>query len=451
VIARTQAKEGILDGGPIFTNLTMLTPPTIDSLVSNSILDRRTCIAVNKKGLPCGNRIAQKNVEDALIYAKYASAFHHGTPDLEWLAGLLLCRHSHQKRIDEISEIWQSQARHYSAHESTAGRRASEEDCDLADKDLKKRSLRDSHQPVPTIKTNVQTRSMTNRNSCKKSENIENSSEFVDLRKTRRHLPAVNADIFKIILNQRKPSNRLSKRDMKTGYIYAFTRSSSPGYVKIGLTTRAVDARLREWQRNCNYAPHQETHGEGRMIPFVYQIERLILAELALHRRKESVCNGGAGCYSAHHEWVEVGVDLALEVIDRWCSWAEKRPYDDHGVLRKEWKDHTKVSVRAALVDEQEQGNRWQEWMDSLPKSSPACPADEPLAIPMKSQQQPTKLDKHTADGRPIDLTSARSHSDVQSVKPWSSKPHLTSDLTVRKSTTMDSFASSGLFTLVAA
>jgi len=141
----------------------MLTPPTIDSLVSNSILDRRTCIAVNKKGLPCGNRIAQKNVEDALIYAKYASAFHHGTPDLEWLAGLLLCRHSHQKRIDEISEIWQSQARHYSAHESTAGRRASEEDCDLADKDLKKRSLRDSHQPVPTIKTNVQTRSMTNR------------------------------------------------------------------------------------------------------------------------------------------------------------------------------------------------------------------------------------------------------------------------------------------------
>ncbi|KAI9878207.1 MAG: hypothetical protein M1830_001551 [Pleopsidium flavum] len=435
----------------------MLTPPTIDSLMSSSTQGRRKCIAVNKRGLPCGNPIAPENVKDALLSLKNGYTAHRGTSEerteLVWLAGLLLCRQSHQGHRHEISQIWQSQARHRSAHEIPAGGRAPNDkrhghdeglDKSIANaSDRKKQTAEDGHQSKPAIKTNVQTRSMTARASCRHSGNIGSTSEFVDFRKTRRHLPAINADVFKIILNQSKPNKRLSKRDMETGYIYAFTRASSPGYVKIGLTTRAVHKRLDEWERKCYYTPHQETHGEERRIPYVYQVERLILAELALHRRKESVCNDGAGCYTAHHEWVEVGVDLALEVIDRWCSWAEKRPYDDNGVLREEWKAHTKVSVRAASVDEQEQGDRWQEWMDSLPQTSPVRLANESLPTPTNRQLQLTRRDKHVEDKRPIKLTSTRPHSNMQSVKPWSCKPQAFVS-TVHET---DSFASSALFT----
>ncbi|MCJ1363797.1 hypothetical protein MMC16_002906 [Acarospora aff. strigata] len=362
----------------------MFAPPTLDSLIGSSSSEKRTCMAITKKGFPCTNPIAKKNVEKALAYIETTSVHHHctsgGQADLRWLAGLLLCRHDHQSFDYEVMQTWRDQARHALPSNSPASAAVPEEKLDLPVKDLitlgpAKSSLRTKYilkdaQPIARKTSNVRTRSMGSPDTV----SVESPPEFIEARRAKRSLPAVNADVFKIILNldkRTKPGQRLTKRDMKDGYIYPFTRASSPGYVKIGVTTRTVDERLQEWSRQCKYVPHNETRNEKRMIPNAHQIERLILAELALYRRKESVCNGGAGCPKKHKEWVEVGIDLALEVIDRWCSWAEKKPYDDDGVLKEEWRAHTKVSVRAALIDEQDQGNRWQEWMDSLPQSQP--------------------------------------------------------------------------------
>lgn len=384
----------------------MFTPPNLNTLGHISIQEPRTCLGVAKKtGLPCRNLIAHKNVEKAIQYVQYELGHHHGNSsqqaELQWLAGLLLCRRNHQNYIYEVSQFWLNQARPCPAPGKNLERKAPKTEDNLDVKESKQgkkngsdhlnTTTRRNQGPIPVSKSSLQIRSMTARIPGRGFED-DNVSRFVEYRKTRRHLAAVNADVFKIILahDQKKTDNRLGKKAKESGHIYAFTRSTSPGYVKIGMTVRDADVRLKEWERKCKYVPKQETHADGRMTPNVYQVEKLILAELALWRRKESPCNGGEGCLAVHREWVEVDVDLALEVINRWCSWAQKRPYDEDGVLRKEWREHTRVSVRAASVDEREQGDRWQEWIDSLPDQLPARPAEQ-LPTPIKTKREPTK------------------------------------------------------------
>lgn len=266
--------------------------------------------------------------------------------------------------------------------------------------DIKSREVPECKEQAEKVKTNVQTRSMTSRTPGTRPERRESSPEFIEHSKSKRHLSAVNVEVMKHILNVLKPGGHLSEHDLKPGSIYAFTRISSPGYVKIGLSKRAVEVRLDEWRRQCKYSPHQETPMDGRVIPYVAQIERLILAELSLHRRKESVCNGGAGCSKVHHEWVEVKRSLALEVIDRWSSWAETLPYDENGVLRDDWEAHTKVPVRPASRDEREQGNRWQEWIDSFPTSAPPSSEDDPSSTSANSEEQLTVPNRRKVDKR---------------------------------------------------
>ena len=368
-------------------------------------------------------------------------------------------------------EIWQTQARQCLAVDGTACSRKGEAkeiqppkttfSKEEADPDLKPRDLSHGGEKLPKVKTNVQTRSMTARASRKSSkkddvgfepkdilddgdkaeksrtnvqtrsmtarasrtspESVESPPEFFEHGKAKRHLSAVNAEIMKHILNESrsKPNRRLTKQDLLPGEIYAFTRPSSPGYVKIGLTKRTIKKRLKDFMRNCKYSPHQETPENGRVVPYVAQIERLILAELSLHRRKESVCNGGAGCHVIHHEWVQVDIDLALEVIERWCSWAEKRPYDEEGVLRPEWEAHTKVPVRPASKNEREQGNRWQEWIDSFPASSLLSSANDTASVSIKSEEQGIAPNKRNLEKVAKHPKLRRSPSDTQaSIRP---------------------------------
>lgn len=467
----------------------MLVQLTIDSLIGSSATHDCKCIGFKLRGEPCTNRTGLKNVLKASRYTEAASLLHCSTPegraDLHWLAGLLLCKRNHRRHSFEVMETWQSQARQCVATDKTActrkakekqnarskdtmsvekdesdlkhrdvsdggervGKaktkvqtrsmtaRASRRNSEAIDLDLQPSEVSDNQERTGKTKTNMQTRSMTSRTSRTRSERAESPPEFIAHGKSKRTLSAINAEVMKHILNVLKPNRRLSDHDLEPGFIYAFTRVSSPGFVKIGLTTRAVDVRLHEWERKCKYSPHQATPENARKIPYVAQIERLILAELALHRRKESVCNGGAGCRTIHHEWVEVNLNLALKVIDRWCSWAEKRPYHENGVLCDEWEAHTKVPVRAASSKEREQGTRWQEWIDCFTTGSRLSSAKElpPISATSKASSRwivekgstPSKL--------------RWSASEIQAmVKPLSLKPRT------------DSFVSSRSFALVA-
>lgn len=483
---------------------------TIDSLIGNSAMKYRKCIGFKLTGDPCTSANALKDVVEASEYTEAASLLHcstsEGRTDPEWLAALLLCKNNHQKHSYEVMEIWHSQAKQCLAtkKDNTARTKKGEEKHTPPSKDMpsiqnagsdqKPEDLSDGDEGVRKVRTNVQTRSMTARaarktskdsevdtesrnvSECRerlekvktnvktrsmtsqtpqtRSEKLENQPEFIEHPKSKRQLSAVNAELMKHILNESrsKPNRRLTERDLESGYIYAFTRLSSPGYVKIGLSTRTVEVRLKEWERQCKYSPYQETPKYGRWAPFVAQVERLIHAELSLHRRKESVCNGGAGCPKVHHEWVEVDVELALEVIDRWCSWAEMRPYHENGVLRDEWEAHTRVPVRHASRNEREQGNRWQEWIDSFPTTSPPSSTNGPSANKSKSETQLAALHTPKTEKGPKYSKLGLSVLEVQAlVRPLAAKPRTAQIPSARPLFVIDSMACARSVALVAA
>jgi T5orf172 domain len=144
----------------------------------------------------------------------------------------------------------------------------------------------------------------------------------------------------------------LSDREQISGSLYMYTRSSSPGFVKIGLTTTSVPERLSVWQRNCKYVPilQHEIHN----VPNVYRVESLIHFQLAKHWRREKWCKK---CRSSHQEWFEIDIDTARKVMDGWVEWiSTAMPFDANGCLKDTWRtllnslEAEKSSVTAQIL-----------------------------------------------------------------------------------------------------
>jgi len=130
----------------------------------------------------------------------------------------------------------------------------------------------------------------------------------------------------------------LTKNDRIAGALYLFTRDSSPGVVKIGLTTRTVAERMKAWQWMCHYIPRVQH--EIRSVPHVYRAELLVHLELADFWRRETKCKHNPECLTRHKEWFQVDVERAQEVMNKWTQWLQlARPYHADGSLRSEWVD----------------------------------------------------------------------------------------------------------------
>lgn len=126
----------------------------------------------------------------------------------------------------------------------------------------------------------------------------------------------------------------LSLRDRKSGHLYIYERDSSPGFVKIGLTTTSVQARLQTWQRQCGYQPKLVAKFEN--VPYVYRAESLIHFELASYWRTEIQC---LQCNTQHQEWFEVDKHRATTIATSWVRWlCDAQPYDEEGQLNSTWR-----------------------------------------------------------------------------------------------------------------
>lgn len=125
------------------------------------------------------------------------------------------------------------------------------------------------------------------------------------------------------------------KRDFKTGSLYIFTRVSSPGYVKIGWTSREVKGRLESWSR-CGYKPNLvfKVHD----IPYAQRAETLTHYELKKEWRAERMCKG---CGKSHREWFEVSQERATQVVADWAEFMKSATiYDASGMIENNWR-HT--------------------------------------------------------------------------------------------------------------
>lgn len=127
----------------------------------------------------------------------------------------------------------------------------------------------------------------------------------------------------------------LTTRDHKTGSLYLFTRTSSPGHIKIGVTQQTVKKRLGDWQRQCGYVPNLVTSFLD--VPHVYRVESLVHFELAQYWRTEIRCSV---CPRQHQEWFEVATDVATEVAKKYADWMKvAQPFGEDGCLELTWKD----------------------------------------------------------------------------------------------------------------
>jgi hypothetical protein len=135
-------------------------------------------------------------------------------------------------------------------------------------------------------------------------------------------------------------SERNYRRDFKTGSVYIYSRESSPGYVKIGWTSKSVDDRLAEWSE-CGYTPIELFRATG--VLYAQRVETLTHYELIKEWRRERPCNG---CWMRkqkqvrHQEWFEVSQERAVQVLRMWAEFFKKAdPYELSGSLKSEWKN----------------------------------------------------------------------------------------------------------------
>lgn len=143
---------------------------------------------------------------------------------------------------------------------------------------------------------------------------------------------------------------RGNQRDFKEGAVYVYSREISPGYVKIGWTSRSVDERLSDWS-NCGYTPIKLF--ETERIPHAQRIETLTHYQMIKEWRREKTCDGcrtRKGKQIRHQEWFEVDQEKAIQVLSAWVKlFTEADPYDTGGALRPEWR---------AIVDDMEQDGK---------------------------------------------------------------------------------------------
>lgn len=181
--------------------------------------------------------------------------------------------------------------------------------------------------------------------------------------------------IFNTILQHSGPRNRAP------GYIYAFTRPSLPGFLKIGYTNAVhhpdrpypdpVDSRLARWASDCG---HPVVEAFRAYMPCAAErMESLIHQTLREYRRVEDPgcrpCQrrrrgGGEGSGGgAHDEWFEVDVEVAQRVVSLWALFSAQRPYDSFGRPVGFWAQRVERERRRAR-DVLDVG----EWLENIPR-----------------------------------------------------------------------------------
>jgi hypothetical protein len=127
----------------------------------------------------------------------------------------------------------------------------------------------------------------------------------------------------------------LVKDDFKTGSLYAFTRDSSPGHVKIGWTASSVNNRLDHWSK---HGDEPKILFSVHLVPHARRAETLTHYQLIKEWRRERRCQN-QDCNVEHMEWFEVSKYRAKQVVADWAEFIERaEPYDQSdGSLKPLW------------------------------------------------------------------------------------------------------------------
>ena len=142
-----------------------------------------------------------------------------------------------------------------------------------------------------------------------------------------------------------------------SGWIYAYSRDSLPGFLKIGYTYHSVesrrrgmhpvDYRLKCWEDSCGYKPLLQF---SVPIPCAAErIEGLVHQTLREYRRIEKNCEKcmqREGKTGVHKEWFSIDVTMARNIVDLWREFSDQIPYDGYGNLLDFWSEKVRTVKR---------------------------------------------------------------------------------------------------------
>ena len=284
--------------------------------------------------------VAVRKAKEKLVIACFA-----GRPTAEDLSPLaelpeLLCCWQHKPKVQQQTHIgkelrrrWQNELRGSSSESPAIGREVHA----TASASERTASVRPNTQRIPpryNLRSNPSTSSST---STSTSHHISSGAltEFEPMTKSRQTLAN---------LLLRGPTEAQQKN---ISDLYAFSRASSPGMLKIGFSVNDSD-RLRAWERNCRYQPILKHHLSD--VPFGSFVESLIHFELLPYWRREIQCKHNPNCARRHQEWFEIDEATAFNSMDNWVDWiVVGGPYKANGVLRRRWRLSIEEMVEQGL------------------------------------------------------------------------------------------------------
>lgn len=169
----------------------------------------------------------------------------------------------------------------------------------------------------------------------------------------------------------KKMKKQVPERERFPGYIYVYSRSNAPGFLKVGYS-KDTKGRLNKW-RKCG-GSIKEVLRVWIPCAAVHHIEVLIHLVLGVYRMEET-CWGCKPCSMRHQEWFEVDEKTVRAAVGLWHEFAELMPWDDAGRLAEPWR--LAVENELKMVKERKKNTK-DAWKPRLGKSLGLRKCDEP-------------------------------------------------------------------------
>lgn len=186
-------------------------------------------------------------------------------------------------------------------------------------------------------------------------------------------------------------TKQLDQRDLKSGQLYIYNFPGNFGHVKIGITSRTPEERMKEWEKKCGHKPdliYPLSSDDRRQVAHIYRLEALVHAELREYRRIEIRCGR---CKKSHIEWFERPASHVMAVAKKWTAWLSLAPYEKINVegsfVWKLSKEHTSSAQTLCAI---------------TPHPSPNVPSLSPRRSGIRSQSSPGRSRTRSPRSRQI-------------------------------------------------
>jgi len=138
------------------------------------------------------------------------------------------------------------------------------------------------------------------------------------------------------------------KEDTLTALVYVFkhtdiTEERCTFSLKIG---QSLSPEGRKPQVSCR----ELTTVFVRRIKHAHRVEKLAQKELTNFQRLYRCCNDHPPP-SGTTEWFEIGEDVAIQVVERWCNFMMQEPYEVNGELKGFWQTRLTSRLRADIKE----------------------------------------------------------------------------------------------------